>query len=129
MKLNYIEYSKRLVIIIFNIDAFNASLKPYLKYKLNIYLSFGKKYSDLPKLFMLLTNYPHESTGELITYLDEPLEKFLREFYNQGNLKNTELLIVADHGTHFITSHSPFFPDDSRHEENMLGVLIYTQIN
>ena len=79
----------------------------------------------MPKLFMLLTNYPHESTGELVKYIDDPLEKFLRDFYNQGNLKNTELLILSDHGAHFLTSHTPIFPDNSRYEENMLPVFFY----
>ena len=118
---------KRLLFIIFLSNKLNAKSKTLFEIQTEYLSQFWEKYSDLPKLFMFLTNYPHESTGELIQHLDEPLEKFLRDFYNQGNLKNTELLIFSDHGSHFLTSHSPFFPDDSRHEENMLGVLFYTK--
>ena len=82
----------------------------------------------MQKFFTIVNHYPHESTGELPKYLDEPLEKFFRDFKNQGNLKNTEILIFSDHGAHFITSHEPMFPDDSRFEENMLPVFFYIKI-
>ena len=99
--------------------------KTTLEIQLEYLSNFWMKYPDVPKYFQLFSNYAHESTGELIKYADEPLEKFLNDFKSKGYMKDTEVLILSDHGAHFLTSHTPVFPDDSRYEENMLPMLFY----
>ena len=107
-------------------DEFDRCLygKSLIDIQLEYLNQFWKKYNDMPKFFMLDNNYGHEPSGELLKYLDDPLEKFLREFYKQENFKNTEILIIADHGAHFLTAHAPFVPDNSRAEETFLPVFL-----
>ena len=82
-----------------------------------------KKYPDVRKFVRFDSNYNHEWTGELVKTQDESYEKFLRDFHAKGYLKDTEVMIVSDHGVHFVVSHTPIFPDDSRHQENYFPAL------
>ena len=82
-----------------------------------------EKYPDVRKFVRLDSNYNHEWTGELIRTSDEAYEKFFRDFQSKGYLKDTDIIIVADHGGHFVISHTPIFPDDSRFQENYFPVL------
>ena len=40
----------------------------------------------------------HESTGEVVKYLDEPLTNFLKNWNEKGFLDNTMIFFVSDHG-------------------------------
>ena len=71
---------------------------PTSYYMINYAKEFWKKYSDNKKYFRMAFNYGHEKTGNVISYLDEPLYNFLFEFYDKGYFENTALFIVSDHG-------------------------------
>ena len=43
-------------------------------------------------------NLGHESSFEVLKFFDDPLFKFLTEFYEKGYFKDTEIFILCDHG-------------------------------
>ena len=59
---------------------------------------FWEKYNMNKKYFRIAFNYGHEKTGNVISYLDEPLYQMIFNFYEKGYLENTALFIVSDHG-------------------------------
>ena len=59
---------------------------------------FWEKYSKNKKYFRMGFNYGNEKTGNVISYLDEPLYDFIFDYYNKGYFDNTALFIISDHG-------------------------------
>ena len=72
-------------------------------------IKFWEAYPDNKKFLRLGFNDGHESTFEVLKYLDEPLEQFLQYFLEKGYLKNTALFIVSDHGNHMPGIYNLFF--------------------
>ena len=70
---------------------------------------FWEAYPDNKKFLRLGFNDGHESTFEVLKYLDEPLEQFLQYFLEKGYLKNTALFIISDHGNHMPGIYNLFF--------------------
>lgn len=96
-----------------------------LDIQLDYITQFWETYPDVKKFFRADFNYAHEATGELIKYTDDVYVEFFKNFYDKGYLKDTQVLFVADHGAHFATLRTPFFPDDSRLIENALPMLFH----
>lgn len=61
---------------------------------------FFKKYKDNHKIFKFGTADDHETSAEVIKYIDEPLTNFLEELENDGTLSDTAVIIFSDHGTY-----------------------------
>ena len=59
---------------------------------------FWTAYKDQPKFFRMGFIDAHESTGEVVKYLDEPLTNFLKNWNEKGFLDNTMIFFVSDHG-------------------------------
>lgn len=72
--------------------------KPVSEYMINYTLEFWDKYSDNKKYFNMIFNYGNEPTGNVLTYLDEPLFNMLNNLYITGKLKNTAIFIVSEQG-------------------------------
>ena len=72
--------------------------KPVSEYMINYTLEFWEKYSDNKKYFRMTFNYGNEPTGNVLTYLDQPLFDMITQLYNSGKLKNTAVLIVSEQG-------------------------------
>ena len=90
---------------------------------------FWETYEDIPK-FMRSSFMPaHELSGESIYHFDDKFLNFFKRFYEKGYFKNTQVLLMSDHGAHDLTIRSPFFPDDSRSIENALALLIHLAPN
>ena len=83
---------------------------------------FWEAYPDNKKFLRLGFNDGHESTFEVLQYLDEPLYNFLETFYQKGYLKNTALIIVSDHGNHMPGIYNLFFSEQFE-IERVLGNL------
>ena len=83
---------------------------------------FWEAYPNNKKFLRLGFNDGHESTFEVMQYLDEPLYNFLNYFYNKGYLKNTALIVVSDHGNHMPGLYNLFFSDQYE-TERLLGNL------
>ena len=72
--------------------------KPVSEYMINYATEFWDKYSDNKKYFRLTFNYGNEPTGNVLTYLDQPLYEMINNFYNSGKLKNTAVFFVSEQG-------------------------------
>ena len=81
---------------------------------------FWEAYPDNKKFLRLAFNDGHESTFEVLQYLDEPLYNFLNTFYQKGYLKNTALIFVSDHGNHMPGLYNLLFSDQYE-TERLLG--------
>ena len=94
-------------------------------------LEYGKQfweaYPDNKKFLRLVFNDGHESTFEVLKYLDEPLSEFLKYFFEKGYLKNTALFIISDHGNHMPGIYNLFFSD--QYETERVLANFYLIIN
>ena len=85
---------------------------------------YGKKfwetYPDNKKFLRLGFNDGHESTFEVLKYLDEPMVEFLEFFLNKGYLKNTAIFIISDHGNHMPGLYNLFLSEQFE-AERVLG--------
>lgn len=72
--------------------------KPISDYMINYALQFWDKYAENKKYFRMIFNYGNEPTGNVIKYLDEPLNNMLWGLYNEGKLKNTAVLFLSEQG-------------------------------
>ena len=72
--------------------------KPVSEYMINYATQFFEKYSDNKKYFRMTFNYGNEPTGNVLTYLDEPLYNMLNQLYNNGKLQNTAIFILSEQG-------------------------------
>ena len=71
---------------------------PVSHYMIDYAKQFWEKYSKNKKYFRMGFNYGNEKTGNVISYLDEPLYDFIFDYYNKGYFDNTALFIISDHG-------------------------------
>ena len=72
--------------------------KPVSHYMINYAINFWDKYSDNKKYFRMIFNYGNEPTGNVLTYLDEPLYDMISHMYNNGKLKNTAVFFLSEKG-------------------------------
>jgi len=87
---------------------------------------FWKAYPDQPKVFRLGFMDSHESTTEQINNLDNHLEAFLNRFESQGNLKNTFLMFMSDHGSNMFSLYDILDSQDFGKEKFL--PLLYTVV-
>jgi hypothetical protein len=59
---------------------------------------FWKSYLDMPKYLRMAFIDAHEGTGEVVKYMDEKIVDFFDFLEAQGSLKDTVVIIQADHG-------------------------------
>ena len=87
-------------------------------------LEYGKKfweaYPDNKKFLRMGFNDGHESSFEVLKYLDEPLAEFLEEFLKKGYLKNTAIIFISDHGNHMPGLYNLFLSEQFE-TERVLG--------
>lgn len=72
--------------------------KDTYEYVLEYAEQFWTAYKDQPKFFRMGFIDAHESTGEVVKYLDEPLTDFLKRWNEKGFLDDTMIFFVSDHG-------------------------------
>jgi len=70
------------------------------EYNFEYGLKFWETYSDRPKFLELDFLDGHEMTGEVVSYMDEPLSQFLSEMDSKGYLEDTAIMLYSDHGLH-----------------------------
>jgi hypothetical protein len=63
--------------------------------------SFAKKYNDVPQFVMTVSDEAHDSIGNQIVTLDRNLKDHLEWYFTSGQLKNTVLVLMSDHGLHY----------------------------
>ena len=73
---------------------------------------FWEAYINEPKFLRLAFIDGHEGTGEVISLLDVRLEKFLKNFQNNGYLNDTVIFFVSDHGNNMFGFYQIFSFED-----------------
>ena len=59
---------------------------------------FWRKYKDNRKYSLIIINSAHESTMEVLKYLDEIIYNHLYSLYNDNLFKNSSIFLLGDHG-------------------------------
>ena len=82
------------------------------EYMMEYTKQFWKLYPDNKKFFRIHFNEGHEGSMELVTYLADPLFKFIKYFFENKLLDDTFMFIVSDHGNHMLGPWAIIRPQD-----------------
>jgi hypothetical protein len=85
-------------------------------YSLEYLKQFYTKYKNEPKFFRLGLVDGHEGSDEVIKYSDDLLVEFFENFKKDGNLDDTLMFIVTDHGSGMPGPYSILKLDDHEHD-------------
>ena len=81
---------------------------------------YGKKffetYSDNLKYLRMSIPNGHELSGQVIKYVDDPLYEFLNYLFVNDLLKNTSVILAADHGLSILVLYKLFQSQDQQIE-------------
>ena len=80
---------------------------------------FWEAYKNEPKFLRLAFQEAHEGTEEVITLLDKALYNFLIGFQNKGNLDNTAIFFISDHGNNMFGFNEIFKFEDYMLEKSL----------
>ena len=88
---------------------------------------YGKKffetYSDNRKYLRMSIPNGHELSGQVIKYVDDPLYDFLNYLFVKDLLKNTAVILAADHGLNILVLYKLFQSQDQ--EIELSNPLLY----
>ena len=85
---------------------------------------FWYKYINNKKFLRLSFIDAHESTGEVVKYLDKPIFDFLNDLKNGNMMKNTAIIFASDHGNGMPFIYNLLNSEDYLYE-NVLGFLSF----
>lgn len=130
MERNYIEFDHEMFALncdpnIFNIiyphsigigesSVFRRCLygKENVEYLFEYAIKFLKAYQNNRKYLRISIQNGHELTGQVSKYVDEYLYEFLNYLYENNFLKNTSLILSADHGLNILVLYKLFQSED-----------------
>ena len=72
--------------------------KLHFEYMFEYMEQFWSKYKDNRKFSLLLTNFAHEGSLEMLKYIDNRIYEYLNTLYQQNLLKETSVFLLSDHG-------------------------------
>ena len=72
--------------------------KENFEYNIEYAKQFWEKYKDNKRFLRIVNTYAHEYSGEKSKYADDILFNFLKDLYFNGQMENTSVFIVGDHG-------------------------------
>ena len=88
--------------------------------------NFWKAYKENKKFLRIVNNYGHEYSGEKSKYVDLALYNFLLFLFNSGQLINTSIFFVGDHGNMLLGAYQIFKPNDIEIEQYFPILIIIT---
>ena len=86
--------------------------KDTFRYVLEYGRKFWESYSKSAKLLFLAFQDAHEGTMEVAKYLDEALGEEIQYMENKGELNDTAVFIISDHGNNMIGFYNLFNAED-----------------
>ena len=78
---------------------------------------FWRKYENNRKYSILLTNFAHVCSIEILKYMDDTIYDFFNKLFKDNLLKNTSILLLSDHGSSLPTVY--FINDFYQIEKNL----------
>jgi hypothetical protein len=94
--------------------------KDSFEYVFEYSLKFLETYKNEPKFLHIFFNDAHESTGEVIKYMDNSLKNFIEELINNYTKDKSMILLVSDHGR---GNNIPIKEKEDNDIERTLGML------
>ena len=103
--------------------------KKNIDYQYDYGIQFWRAYKENRKFLMIVNNDGHEGTLEVIKYDDDTIFNFLNTLYNENLLKETTIILLADHGNPMPSAY--YFNNFFRLERNlpMLFILSPDKLN
>jgi len=98
--------------------------KDSFQYNYEYARQFWSKYKDSRKYLMLAFMQAHESTSNLLSFMDDALSNFFEEMYSTKSLKNTAVLFISDHGLHVSTFYAVLAGQHYFHERSLPFLFI-----
>ena len=93
-------------------------------YNFEYILQFLKEYKEERKYFRIGFGDGHESTTEVIKYIDESLSNFIEKLLDNYFTNKTAIIIMSDHGAHIPGPHDILFYEEKKMEK-YLGLLLF----
>ena len=88
---------------------------------------FLEAYKNEKKIFKMGFNDAHESTGTVITYMDEYLKNFIEYYLKNHMTEKSMVILVSDHGNAMPDLNELLFSEDKEIEKTLgMLFLIYT---
>jgi hypothetical protein len=100
--------------------------KENIEYTLEYGKQFWNLYKENKKFLRIVNTYGHEYTGEKSKYADKALYNFLYYLFNSGQLENTTIFFVGDHGNMLLGAYQIFEPNDIKIEKAFPIFIIIT---
>ena len=72
--------------------------KIHLEFMYEYINQFWRLYKDNRKFAVILTNFAHEGSLEMLKYIDKIIYKNLNDLFNDNLFKETSIFLVSDHG-------------------------------
>ena len=69
-----------------------------IEHLLNYSEQFWRKYTENRKFSLIVSNFAHEGTLQVVKYVDNFISSFLINLFNDNLLRNTTVFLVSDHG-------------------------------
>jgi len=69
-----------------------------IEHLLNYSEQFWRKYTENRKFSLIVSNFAHEGTLQVIKYVDRFISSFLLNLFNDNLLRNTTIFLISDHG-------------------------------
>ncbi len=70
----------------------------YLEHMFEYMDQFWRKYKSNRKFSLMLTNFAHENSLELLKYMDNRIYKYFHNLFKDDLLKDTTIFLLSDHG-------------------------------
>ena len=99
--------------------------KLYIEHMLQYMDQFWRKYINNRKFSLMLTNFAHKSSLEILKYMDNSIYRYLYNLFKDDLLKNTTIFLLSDHGVSLPSIY--YLNNFYRYEENL--PMLYLIVN
>ena len=103
--------------------------KETFEYNFEYSKQFWNNYKDSRKYLMLASMYAHESTSNVLGYMDNSLYEFFNYMYENKLLKNTAIFYISDHGLHTSAFYAILAGENYFHERSIPFLFILYEDN
>ena len=104
--------------------------KDAFEYVLEFSKKFLETYKDEKKILKMGFNDAHESTGEVIRYLDKPLKNFIKYYLKNHMTEKSMIIFLSDHGNAMPDLNELLLSQDKEIEKTLgMLYLIYPNIS